>query len=187
MFQSQSDFLGAERRYSNPISMTQTKDDNFILRASAPPSVHPSPHHYGHHLSSQSNAMYLPSGASPQFRNAHSPPVTSRFVDPRQQIPQRYTVSQPNLNSGAGTSPTPNRITHFMSSGSSDTYGNMHFNVAMGHGITLTKDEPVHIEDALNSLSASLEDYHGQYRELEKLEDVVVVLEQVLRVSNVLS
>lgn len=178
---SQSDFLGAERRYSNPISVTQTKDDNFILRASAPPSVHPSPHYYGHHLSSQSNAMYLPSGASPQFRNAHSPPVTSRFVDPRQQIPQRYTVSQPNLNSGAGTSPTPNRITHFLSSGSSDTYGNMHFNVAMGHGITLTKDEPVHIEDALNSLSACLEDYHGQYRELEKLEDVVVVLEQVLR------
>lgn len=178
---SQSDFLGAERRYSNPISMTQTKDDNFILRASAPSSVHPSPHHYGPHLSTQSNALYLPSGASPQFRNAHSPPVTSRLVDPRQQIPQRYTVSQPNLNSGAGTSPTPNRITHFLSSGSSDTYGNMHFNVAMGHGITLTKDEPVHIEDALNSLSASLEDYHGQYRELEKLEDVVVVLEQVLR------
>lgn len=59
----------------------------------------------------------------------------------------------------------------------------MHFNVAMGHGITLTKDEPVHIEDALNSLSACLEDYHGQYRDLEKLEDVVVVLEQVLRVS----
>lgn len=60
----------------------------------------------------------------------------------------------------------------------------MHFNVAMGHGITLTKDEPVHIEDALNSLSACLEDYHGQYRDLEKLEDVVVVLEQVLRVSS---
>ena len=130
--------------------------------------------------------MYLPSGASPQFMNTHSPPVTSRFADPRQQIPQRYTVSQPNLNSGvasSSSSPTPNRIPQFLSSGSSDTYGNMHFNVAMGHGITLTKDEPVHIEDALNSLSACLEDYHGQYRDLEKLEDVVVVLEQVLRVS----
>ncbi|XP_061177903.1 rho family-interacting cell polarization regulator 1-like isoform X2 [Saccostrea echinata] len=177
---TQSDFLGPERRYSNPVSLTQTKDDNFILRTSAPPTAHTSPNHYGNHLSSQSNVLYLP-GASPQFMNTHSPPVTSKLVAPRQQIPQRYTVSQPNLNSGLGTSPTPSRIPQFLSSGSHDTYGNMHFNVAMGHGITLTKDEPIHIEDALNSLSASLEDYHGQYRELEKLEDVVVMLEQVLR------
>ncbi|XP_055998054.1 rho family-interacting cell polarization regulator 2-like isoform X2 [Ostrea edulis] len=178
---TQSDFLGPGRRFSNPVGLTQTKDDNFILRVSAPSSTYSSPHHQGNHLSNQSNAMYLPGGASPQFTTAHSPPVTSRTVDSRQQIPQRYTVSQPNLNSGLGASPTPNRIPQFLSSGSNDTYGNMHFNVAMGHGITLTKDEPVHIEDALNSLSASLEDYHGQYRELEKLEDVVVMLEQVLR------
>ena len=29
----------------------------------------------------------------------------------------------------------------------------------------------------------TLEDYHGQYRELEKLEDVIVTLEQILRVG----
>ena len=50
---------------------------------------------------------------------------------------------------------------------------------SVSHG----QKEPITIEDALNSLSTSLEDFHGQYRELEKLEDIVVLLEQILRVS----
>ena len=78
--------------------------------------------------------------------------------------------------------PTSPLLTSPAASFLSSSYSHLHFPVALGHTVTLNKDEPTNIEDALHSLMTTLEDYHGQYRELEKLEDVVVMLEQILRV-----
>lgn len=65
------------------------------------------------------------------------------------------------MNLGVGIFFIFNRITYFLFSGFSDIYGNMYFNVVMGYGIILIKDEFVYIEDVLNSLSVCLEDYYG--------------------------
>ncbi|KAK3102582.1 hypothetical protein FSP39_012348 [Pinctada imbricata] len=53
--------------------------------------------------------------------------------------------------------------------------------VTEGHSVASSKNDPCNVEEATNILSTTLEDYHGQYRELEKLEDVIVMLEHVLR------
>lgn len=65
------------------------------------------------------------------------------------------------MNLGVGIFFIFNRIIYFLFSGFSDIYGNMYFNVVMGYGIILIKDEFVYIEDVLNSLSVCLEDYYG--------------------------
>ncbi|XP_050408049.1 rho family-interacting cell polarization regulator 2 isoform X2 [Patella vulgata] len=45
----------------------------------------------------------------------------------------------------------------------------------------VTRDEPTHVEEALVNLTTSMEDFLGQYPELQYLEEVVVSLEQFLR------
>ena len=39
------------------------------------------------------------------------------------------------------------------------------------------------IEDVIHNLSSALEDYHGQYAELNKLEELVKFAQKLLRVS----
>ena len=46
----------------------------------------------------------------------------------------------------------------------------------------VTRDEPTHVEEALVNLTTSMEDFLGQYPELQTLEEVLIALEQFLRV-----
>lgn len=50
--------------------------------------------------------------------------------------------------------------------------------------VMTNRDDPTSIEEGLNVLTTSLEDFLGQYNELQKLEEVVVFLEQFIRVSE---
>lgn len=63
--------------------------------------------------------------------------------------------------------------------------GQVHTQVATGlsDGISLGKDEPRSMDEALNILSTSLEDFQGHYPELRHLEEVVQSLEYLVRVS----
>ncbi|XP_046369139.1 rho family-interacting cell polarization regulator 2-like isoform X3 [Haliotis rufescens] len=47
--------------------------------------------------------------------------------------------------------------------------------------VMTNRDDPTSIEEGLNVLTTSLEDFLGQYNELQKLEEVVVFLEQFIR------
>lgn len=52
---------------------------------------------------------------------------------------------------------------------------------------TLWREEAGSVEEALFSLSTSLEDFRGQYNELQTLEEVVIALEAFVRVSECLA
>ena len=169
--------------------MSQSKDDNFILRTSAPTSPHSTPYvSHGpnlHRDSGFSSAIYLPSSDSLATKQ---PLPHGHVISP---IQMRDAISSPNLhiNSSQGHSPghslsVPNTTsTQCVSNLSTNLCSGLNF-LNEGHSVNLSKSEPSCVEEATNSLSTTLEDYHGQYRELEKLEDVVVTLEQVLRVSE---
>ena len=45
------------------------------------------------------------------------------------------------------------------------------------------RQEPGSIEEALHNLSSILEDYQGQYPELQKLEEQIIVLDRLLKVN----
>jgi len=46
------------------------------------------------------------------------------------------------------------------------------------------EEEVTNIEDVLHNLSSSLEDYHGQYPELQRLEELVKMAQKLIRVSE---
>lgn len=67
--------------------------------------------------------------------------------------------------------------------------GNLHFPSVSPHAISSGKDDEhsvLNIEDILHNLSSSLEDYHGQYPELQKLEDLVKFAQKLIRVSKLM-
>ncbi|CAC5400599.1 unnamed protein product [Mytilus coruscus] len=166
------------RRHSTPPNLTTTKDDNFILHTSGNHSSFSSPYrtvHSDNSFNLQRDSGFS-SANSPLGMKCHVPPV------PVMEIPE--ITSNNNIDivkPMAAPSISPLVTSSPASSLLSSWYSHLHFPVALGHTVTLSKDEPTNVEDALHSLMTTLEDYHGQYRELEKLEDVVVMLEQILR------
>ncbi|KAL5006333.1 hypothetical protein ScPMuIL_015139 [Solemya velum] len=164
---SHSDLSEEKRRLHSPVSLQQTKDDNFILRTSNPHNPHinttdslqyhseavlrhndsgRTPHRDTVHMF-HGGGMYLPSRSS-------SPPP----------LPPRYSQVFPNSD----TLPLP-------------AYTHLHFPVALSHSSSPTKDDPTSVEDALSNLNTALEDFHGQYTEIQKLEIVLVSLERLLK------
>ncbi|KAJ8298725.1 hypothetical protein KUTeg_022785 [Tegillarca granosa] len=174
------------RRYSNPMSVLQkTKDDNFILRTSAPPSVNSSPFHEGpislqHRDSGFSSAINLP-GVSPGTPKKRQAPPAPHQREPPSSPPSQKSEYTEQFETPPGATSIQTSSSAPLLSHSLLNTTHLHFPVALGHSVDLAKDEATNIEDALHNLSTCLEDYHGQYRELEKLEDIVVTLEQVLR------
>lgn len=174
------------RRYSNPMSVLQkTKDDNFILRTSAPPSVNSSPFHEGpislqHRDSGFSSAIHLP-GVSPGTPKKRQAPSVPHQGEPQSSPPLQKNQYTEQFEAPPGATSLQTSSSAPLLSHSLLNTTHLHFPVALGHSVDLAKDEATNIEDALHNLSTCLEDYHGQYRELEKLEDIVVTLEQVLR------
>ncbi|XP_063400417.1 rho family-interacting cell polarization regulator 2-like isoform X5 [Mytilus trossulus] len=172
------------RRHSTPPNLTTTKDDNFILRTSGNHSSFSSPYRTVHSDNSFnlqrdsgfSSVIHVPSANSPLGMKRHAPPL------PVMEIPEITTNNNIDIvKPMAAPSISPLVTSSPASSLLSSWYSHLHFPVALGHTVTLSKDEPTNVEDVLHSLMTTLEDYHGQYRELEKLEDVVVMLEQILR------
>lgn len=166
------------RRHSTPPNLTTTKDDNFILRTSGKHIISSSPHRTGHSTTHHEDLgftsdVHISSASSPAGVKRRAPPVPVQ-----EETKIQIDTNSDDLKTVVGPKPLmPSPITSLLSS----SYSRLHFPVALAHTVTLSKDEPVNIEDALHSLMTTLEDYHGQYRELEKLEDVVVMLEQILR------
>lgn len=64
--------------------------------------------------------------------------------------------------------------------------GHLHFPSVSPHAVSSGKDDEEHsvlnIEDVLHTLSSSLEDYHGQYTELQRLEDLIKFAQKLIRV-----
>lgn len=177
------------RRHSTPPHLTTTKDDNFILRTSGIYSNSSSPCRTGNRSSysgetqkDSNSAIPLLSASSPSTIKWHTPPAPEILEENKDiSIKKNSDHVKPIAAPSSQTFITSSPISSFLSS----SYSHLHFPVALGHTVNLSKDEPTNVEDALHSLMTTLEDYHGQYRELEKLEDVVVMLEQILRVRKV--
>ncbi|KAH3887636.1 hypothetical protein DPMN_011654 [Dreissena polymorpha] len=167
------------------VSMTQTKDDNFILRTNAPSSLN--------NMSS--------------FHGPDSPYVQSRLSD---HLPDAYKQSGPLLSqtSGhvqAGFYSSPALMTTGASgqdtpvqtvSNSSVTNRNqnsalvtslpsvLHYPSMTAHGAPgaiVEESSALNIEDVLHNLSSTLEDYHGQYPVLQRLEDLVKLAQKLIR------
>ncbi|XP_053384673.1 rho family-interacting cell polarization regulator 2-like isoform X2 [Mercenaria mercenaria] len=174
---------GGDRRHSNPLTIQQTKDDNFILRSN-PPSPHVN------HVTS--------------YHGLDSPHVSARLSE---HLPDAYRqagplYSQTNHHSQAGFHSSPalqafgendsdKQLPHppTQNSAFSNTLpsvlGHLHFPSVSPHAVTSGKDEEEHsvlnIEDVLHTLTSSLEDYHGQYTELQKLEDLIKFAQKLIR------
>jgi hypothetical protein len=177
------------RRHSTPPHLTTTKDDNFILRtsgilysnSSSPCRTGNGSSYSGETQKDFNSAIHLPSASSPSTIKQHAPPAPEILEENKDISIEKSSdnvkpIAAPSFQAFITSSP----ISSFLSS----SYSHLHFPVALGHTVNLSKDEPTNVEDALHSLMTTLEDYHGQYRELEKLEDVVVMLEQILRVKK---
>ncbi|XP_069133439.1 rho family-interacting cell polarization regulator 2-like isoform X1 [Argopecten irradians] len=168
-----------ERRFSTPLSLT--KDDNFVFRTStaSSASAHSSPY-----PSSEGRLLHRDSGFSSAINLPTSSPVQSKKPLHSPPSPPLETRSPPLTREGPPTHQSPVHPSSPVLSHStlpSSVFNHLHFPVASSQGGTQVREEPQTVEDALTSLQTVLEDFHGQYRELERLEDVVVTLEHVLR------
>ncbi|KAL4224801.1 Family with sequence similarity 65 member [Mactra antiquata] len=176
----------ADRHHPVPIVMQQTKDDNFILRTNPPLS----------HSSINNNNVT-------SYHGLDSPHVSARHSD---HLPEAYRQTGPiysqtshHVQAGFHSSPAlpvsgendsklslphpPTQNSAFRNS-MPPVIGNLHFPSVSPHVNTNVKGDEntvLNIEDVLHNLSSSLEDYHGQYTELQKLEDLVKLAQKLIR------
>lgn len=182
----QDDLEHPERRHSIPSTLQQTKDDNFILRTN-----HETPHHMNNVSS---------------YHGLDSPHVSARLSehlpDAYRQAGPIYSQTSHHIQAGFHSSPAlpvsgdfdsdkqlphpPTQTSAFFSS-LPPVLGHLHFPSVAPHMISSAKEEEEHsvlnVEDVLHTLSSALEDYHGQYTELQRLEDLVKVAQKLIRVS----
>ena len=186
-FNFQDSSLDSERRFSGPSGLQRTADDNFILRSQTPsqPPSGPmayhgfdSPHVQNRHSdhmgrTDQSAAVigrvpYLPGGY-------HSSPFLAGDITDSQDIRDNsVTVNTQQQQTPIFSTPLPSVLRH------------LHFpSVSLQTQTTATSDDHsvLTLEDTLHSLRSSLEDYHGQYTELQRLEELLRTVEKLTRVS----
>lgn len=180
---------GADRQHPAPLTIQQTKDDNFILRST------PSTTHHANVTS---------------YHGLDSPHVSGRLSD---HMPDAYRQTGPiysqtshHAQAGFHSSPAfpvfgesdsdkqlphpPTQNSAFSNSLPS-VMGHLHFPSVAPHAVSNAKEDEensvLNIEDVLHTLTSALEDYHGQYTELQKLEDLTKFAHKLIRVrySNV--
>lgn len=178
----QEEPVQTDRRQSAPITVQQTKDDNFILRTNISPPAH------------NNNVT--------SYHGLDSPHVSSRLSEHlpdayKQQPGPLYTQTAAHAQAGFHSSPAllgendSNRTSLSSSANQKSAFVTMlpptlHF-TNMNAATTLPsahEEEVTNIEDVLHNLSSSLEDYHGQYPELQKLEELVKMAQKLIRVST---
>ena len=184
----QGDSMDSERRFSVPASLQKTADNNFILRTQTP----------SHQTS---GAMAYHGFDSPRVQNRHSDHVTrtdqsGALFGHVPYLPGGYH-SSPYLPGDVSDShdsrefkdnsvPIVNtQQTSLVSASLPSVLSHLHFpSVSLPRQpVTNSDDHSVlTLEDSLHSLRSSLEDYHGQYTELQKLEDLLRKIEKLSRV-----
>ncbi|KAL3842257.1 hypothetical protein ACJMK2_020290 [Sinanodonta woodiana] len=171
--ETENDNFNSERRLAGAASLHQTKDDNFILRTSA------------HQVSVEPTAATY-HGSVPTFRHSEYYPGSVEASP--------WTVGSTDLIAASASfsnvETTSETVTQAAESMQSTGYSqslppvfsfNLYNPKTYSSGHIATKDDNWTLEEVIQSLSSTLEDYHGQYRELQKLEDLIISLEQMIR------
>ena len=166
--------------------MSQTKDDNFILRtnlvastsAGQPGAYHglDSPHVGANRLSDQLPAVYRLTGPIFSQTSGHadagfhsSPAIVSTSPDSRVTPLNGSAVTLPSAL--VGSLPT---VLHYPSMTSRPP------------GAQQEEHSVLNIEDVVHNLNSALEDYHGQYPVLQKLEELIKLTQKLIRVCFLL-
>lgn len=175
--------LDSERRFSTPSSLQKTTDDNFILRTQTP-------------AHQPSGAMAYHGFDSPRVQNRHSDhmgrtdqsgPVFGRVpylpggYHSSPYLPGDMTDSRELKDTSANVN---TQQTSLFSSSLPSVLTHLHFpSVSLpGQTVHSSDDNSVlTLEDVLHSLRSSLEDYHGQYTELQRLEELLRTIEKLTR------
>lgn len=179
--------MDSERRFSSPSGLQRTADDNFILRTQTPshPTSVPqayhgfdSPHVQNRHSdhmgrTDQSSAVigrvpYLPGGY-------HSSPYLPGDITDSRDSRVTPDVNTQQQQTPLFSTPLPSVLRH------------LHFPSVSLQMQTAAAASDSHsvltLEDNLHSLRSALEDYHGQYTELQRLEELLRTIEKLTRVS----
>ena len=180
--------MDSERRFSTPSSLQKTTDDNFILRTQTP-------------AHQPSGAMAYHGFDSPRVQNRHSDhmgrtdqsgPVFGRVpylpggYHSSPYLPGDMTDSRELKDTSANVN---TQQTSLFSSSLPSVLTHLHFpSVSLpGQTVHSSDDNSVlTLEDVLHSLRSSLEDYHGQYTELQRLEELLRTIEKLTRVITYL-
>lgn len=177
--------MSPDRRQSGPVTtVQQTKDDNFILRTN-----------------NTSTSSLLNNNVT-SYHGLDSPHVSSRLTE---HLPEAYKQAGPLYSQTAGHTQAGFHSSPALIGGSDASKTALHSSANqnsafvtaippslqfsnMNAATTLPgsqEEEVSNIEDVLHNLSSSLEDFHGQYTELTKLEELVKMAQKLIRVSFV--
>ncbi|XP_052800054.1 rho family-interacting cell polarization regulator 2-like isoform X3 [Mya arenaria] len=172
-------YSSMEPGQSGDVQISQTKDDNFILRTNmASSSQHAMPSYHGldsphvSRLSEHMPAAYQQTGpilaqtSGHMQAGFHSSPA---FMPSTDTTVQPLTSSQSTNQNSALVTSMPS-VLHYPSMTSQP--------MPSSHG---DENCVLNIEDVIHNLSSTLEDYHGQYPVLQKLEDLVKFTQKLIR------
>ena len=178
----QDDSLDSERRFSGPAALQKTADDNFILRTQTP-------------THQTSGAMAYHGFDSPRVQNRHSDHMirtdqSGALFGHVPYLPGGYHSSPylPGDVTDSGdfkdnTARVNTQQTPLVSGSFPSVISHLHFPSVSLPIVRNSDDHSVlTLEDILHSLRSSLEDYHGQYTELQRLEDLLRTIEKLTRV-----
>ncbi|XP_025086005.1 rho family-interacting cell polarization regulator 2-like isoform X3 [Pomacea canaliculata] len=169
---SYSDLQGPERRYSSPLHVHPqhsmvARDDSFTYSGSSFSLLGSSPQFHQFHSAHASPAMGMRSAGDQKIPGSevHLPfwrPLSQGSFPP-QNVASSLSLQQAGLASSSSSSTSQQLPGVLM------------------QNYTLWREEAGSVEEALFSLSTSLEDFRGQYNELQTLEEVVIALEAFVR------
>lgn len=168
---SYSDLQGPERRFSPVHPYGVARDDSFAY--SSTQSLYHSTH------TSPNMGMRGGGGGGDVHYRQHEGHVSSRPVSQGSLLSQAILGSHTMHSSGLMSSSSSSFSSIPQSSPSSPS--SQQLAGVLVQNFTLWREEATSVEEALFSLTTALEDFRGQYSELEVIEETVSALESFIR------
>ncbi|XP_076450883.1 rho family-interacting cell polarization regulator 2-like isoform X2 [Babylonia areolata] len=182
---SYSDLHGPERRFSTPLQpgggLQRARDDTYAFSSS--PSLQQHSAHASPNMGLRGPGGPITTTAGGDHRLSYSPQSSSTQATP---VSSHRPLSQGSfLGIGSSMMHSPGGLSSSSmlptSSSSSLASSSPQLPGTLAQSYSTWREEAGSVEEALFSLNTSLEDFRGQYNELQVLEETVAALESFVR------